>query len=202
DTFKVRLGAQGPRWTVQGINFYRSTQVPWGTLPSNPPSASPSVSASASPSVSPSASRSPSASPSVSSSAPAGALANGGFESGSLSPWTGARCSIVASPVRSGTKALAGSVTASDTAQCQQTVTVQPNRTYNLNAYVQGSYVYIGATGTGVNASTWTPGTNGAYAPLSVTFTTGASTTSVTVFVHGWYGQPSYYADDFTLTAG
>ncbi|MEV8516797.1 family 20 glycosylhydrolase [Dactylosporangium sp. NPDC051484] len=199
DTFKVRLGAQGPRWTLQGINFYRSTQVPWGTLPSNPPSASPSASASASPSAS--ASRSPSASPSASSSAPAGALANGGFESGSLSPWTGARCSVVASPVRSGTKALAGSVTASDTAQCEQTVTVQPNRTYKLNAYVQGSYVYIGATGTGVNVSTWTPGTGSAYAPLSVTFTTGASTTSVTVFVHGWYGQPSYYADDFTLTA-
>ena len=33
DTFKVRLGAQGPRWTVQGINFYRSPQVPWATAP-------------------------------------------------------------------------------------------------------------------------------------------------------------------------
>jgi N-acetyl-beta-hexosaminidase len=33
DTFKVRLGAQGPRWTVQGINYYRSPQVPW-TSPS------------------------------------------------------------------------------------------------------------------------------------------------------------------------
>jgi len=31
DTFKVRLGAQGPRWTVQGINFYSSPQVPWST---------------------------------------------------------------------------------------------------------------------------------------------------------------------------
>jgi N-acetyl-beta-hexosaminidase len=31
DTFKVRLGAQGPRWTVQGINYYSSPQVPWGT---------------------------------------------------------------------------------------------------------------------------------------------------------------------------
>ncbi|MEV0460923.1 family 20 glycosylhydrolase [Catellatospora methionotrophica] len=33
DTFKVRLGAQGPRWTLQNINFYRSTQVPWATPP-------------------------------------------------------------------------------------------------------------------------------------------------------------------------
>jgi hexosaminidase len=29
NTFKARLGAQGPRWTVQGINFYASPQVPW-----------------------------------------------------------------------------------------------------------------------------------------------------------------------------
>ncbi|MFF5227480.1 family 20 glycosylhydrolase [Dactylosporangium sp. NPDC000521] len=201
DTFKVRLGAQGPRWTVQGINYYRSPQVPWSTLPSASPSVSPSASRSASPSasVSPSASRSPSPSASVSS-PPAGVLANGGFETGSLAPWTGSRCSVVTSPVRSGTRALTGAVTAGDTAQCQQTVTVLPNRTYRLTGYVQGSYVYIGATGTGVNASTWTPGTGNTYAPLSVTFTTGATTTSVTVFVHGWYGQPSYYADDFSLT--
>ncbi|GIF63810.1 hypothetical protein Ais01nite_18450 [Asanoa ishikariensis] len=33
DTFKVRLGAQGPRWTTQGISFYRSPQVPWATAP-------------------------------------------------------------------------------------------------------------------------------------------------------------------------
>ncbi len=31
DTFKLRLGAQGPRWTVMGIDFYRSPQVPWRT---------------------------------------------------------------------------------------------------------------------------------------------------------------------------
>jgi hexosaminidase len=27
--FRQRLAAQGPRWKVQGINYYRSTQVPW-----------------------------------------------------------------------------------------------------------------------------------------------------------------------------
>ncbi|MDG6102745.1 hypothetical protein Daura_41490 [Dactylosporangium aurantiacum] len=71
---------------------------------------------------------------------------------------------------------------------------------YRLTGYVPGSHVSIGATGTGVDASPWTPGTGNAYAPLTVTFTTGAATTSVTVCVHGWYGQPSYYADDFTFT--
>ncbi|GAA0254213.1 family 20 glycosylhydrolase [Saccharothrix mutabilis subsp. mutabilis] len=46
DAFKVRLGAQAPRWTAMGIDFYRSPQVPWDnggtttttTTTSNPPS--------------------------------------------------------------------------------------------------------------------------------------------------------------------
>lgn len=29
DSFKVRLGAQGARWTALGVNFYRSPQIPW-----------------------------------------------------------------------------------------------------------------------------------------------------------------------------
>lgn len=29
DDFRVRLAAQGPRWDVEGVNFYRSPQVPW-----------------------------------------------------------------------------------------------------------------------------------------------------------------------------
>jgi hexosaminidase len=29
DEFKVRLGAQAPRWSALGINFYRSPTVPW-----------------------------------------------------------------------------------------------------------------------------------------------------------------------------
>ena len=29
DDFKARLGAQAPRWTALGVNFYRSPQVPW-----------------------------------------------------------------------------------------------------------------------------------------------------------------------------
>ncbi|MFD0203022.1 family 20 glycosylhydrolase [Saccharothrix carnea] len=29
DAFRLRLGAQAPRWTAMGIDFYRSPQVPW-----------------------------------------------------------------------------------------------------------------------------------------------------------------------------
>ncbi|MEZ0068435.1 chitinase [Streptacidiphilus sp. MAP12-20] len=127
-------------------------------------------------------------------------LTNGDFETGTLSGWScSALDSVVSTPVHGGSHALQGAANSSDNAQCTQTVSVLPNTTYTLAGYVQGNYVYIGATGTGVNASNWTPGAS-SYTQLSTTFTTGASTTSVQVFTHGWYGQGTYYADDITLT--
>ncbi|MFF9092276.1 carbohydrate binding domain-containing protein [Streptomyces sp. NPDC014802] len=124
-------------------------------------------------------------------------LGNAGFESGSLSPWscTGNLGSVVSSPVHGGTKALAGAVTSSDIARCSQTVAVQPNTTYSLSGWVRGSYVYLGVDG---GASTWTSSPS-AYSQLSVSFTTGASQTSATIYVHGWYAQGTYYADDISL---
>ncbi|MFE4362069.1 carbohydrate binding domain-containing protein [Kitasatospora sp. NPDC056800] len=129
-------------------------------------------------------------------------LANGGLESGALGPWS---CSAdtgsaVDSGAHSGTYALKGAVGASDTAQCGQTVSVQPNTTYTLSAWVQGRYVYLGATGSGVtDPATWTAG-GADWQQLSTSFTTGAATTSVTVYLHGWYGQGGYLADDIALT--
>ncbi len=124
-------------------------------------------------------------------------LTNPGFESGGLSPWscTGNLGSVVSSPVHGGSRALQGAVTASDDAQCSQTVAVQPNTTYTLSGWVRGSYVYLGVDG---GASTWTTSPS-AYSRLSVSFTTGASQTSATLYVHGWYAQGSYYADDISL---
>ncbi|POX45411.1 chitinase [Streptomyces sp. Ru71] len=124
-------------------------------------------------------------------------LGNAGFESGSLSPWscTGNLGSVVSSPVHGGTKALAGAVTSGDIAKCGQTVAVQPNTTYTLSGWVRGSYVYLGVDG---GASTWTSSPS-AYSQLSVSFTTGASQTSATIYVHGWYAQGTYYADDISL---
>ena len=29
EDFRVRLGAQAPRWQALGVNFYRSPQIPW-----------------------------------------------------------------------------------------------------------------------------------------------------------------------------
>lgn len=123
-------------------------------------------------------------------------LGNPGFETGTLSPWTcsGGLGSVVTSPVHSGTRALAGAASSSDNARCAQTVSVLANTAYSLTAWVRGNYVYLGVNG---GASTWT--TSGSYTQLTVNFTTGASQTSVEVYLHGWYGQGTYYADDVSL---
>jgi chitinase len=107
---------------------------------------------------------------------------------------------VVSSPVHGGSHALLAAVSNSDDAQCSQTITVSANTKYTLSGWVEGAYVYIGVTGTGTtDVSTWTPSTGAAYGQLSVAFTTGASTTSVTIWVHGWYAQGTYYADDFSV---
>ena len=86
---------------------------------------------------------------------------------------------MVSSPVNSGTKALQGAASNSDNAQCTQTVAVQANTAYVLTAWVRGNYVYLGVTG---GASTWTPSAT-AYTKLTVNFTTGASQTSIEVYL-------------------
>ncbi|WP_207755698.1 chitinase [Nonomuraea cypriaca] len=132
--------------------------------------------------------------------AAANILANPGFEAG-LSGWTCSATSgaqAVPSPAHGGTQALRATPQGNDHARCQQTVNVRPGTTYQLSAWVQGTYVFLGATGTGVEASTWgAPG--GQWGQLRTSFTTGASATSVTVYVNGWYGQSAYLADDVVL---
>ena len=125
---------------------------------------------------------------------------NGGYESG-LSNWTCTAGSgtTVSSPVHGGSAALKGTPVGQDNAQCTQAVAVKPNSTYTLSAWLQGGYAYLGVTGTGTtDVSTWTPD-SASWKQLSTTFTTGASTTSVMVYTHGWYGQAPYYADDLSV---
>ncbi|MGI5514230.1 chitinase [Streptomyces sp. CA-106131] len=125
---------------------------------------------------------------------------NAGFESG-LANWTCAAGSgtTVSSPAHGGSAALKATPAGQDYAQCSQTVAVKPNSTYTLSAWVQGGYTFLGATGTGTtDVSTWTPDST-SWKQLSTTFTTGASTSSVTVYLHGWYGQAAYYADDVSV---
>ncbi|MGA5217374.1 chitinase [Streptomyces cinereoruber] len=127
---------------------------------------------------------------------------NAGFENG-LANWA---CSAgsgaaVSSPVRTGTGALRAAPAGLDNAKCVQTVTVKPNSTYTLSAWVQGGYAYLGASGTGTgtgSVSTWTPDSP-SWKQLTTTFTTGASTTSVEIYTHGWYGTSPYLVDDVSV---
>ncbi|MFF4666044.1 glycosyl hydrolase family 18 protein [Streptomyces sp. NPDC001282] len=125
-------------------------------------------------------------------------LVNGDFETGSPSPWT---CesggSVVPTPVHGGGHALAVAGTASQTGECAQTLTLAPSTAYTLSGWLQGSYGYLGVRGD-ASASAW--GSSSGYAKQSVTFTTG-STGKVTVYVHGWYGQGTVYADDLAVTS-
>ncbi|WP_420717193.1 chitinase [Streptomyces sp. H27-G5] len=125
---------------------------------------------------------------------------NGGFEAG-LDGWScpGGGAVAVTAPVHGGSSALKATPAGQDNARCAQTVTVKPDSTYTLSAWVQGAYVYLGAAGTGTtDVSVWTQ-TPGAWKQLSTTFRTGAATTSVTVYTHGWYGRPAHFTDDVTL---
>ncbi|MFF1452235.1 chitinase [Streptomyces sp. NPDC058274] len=123
---------------------------------------------------------------------------NGGFEAG-LDGWTCSAGSTVNSPVRSGSSALKATPAGSDYAQCAQTVTVKPDAQYTLAGYARGSYVYLGASGTGTtDVSTWTQSAPD-WQRLATTFRTGPSTTKVTIYTHGWYGTGAYYADDVSL---
>ncbi|MFD5631077.1 chitinase [Streptomyces sp. NPDC127072] len=125
---------------------------------------------------------------------------NAGYESG-LANWTcsAGSGSTVSSPVHGGAGALKGTPAGQDNAKCTQAVAVKPNSTYTLSAWVQGGYSYLGVTGTGTtDVSTWTPD-SASWKQLTTTFTTGSSTTSVTVYTHGWYGQAAYYADDLSV---
>lgn len=122
-------------------------------------------------------------------------MVNGGFETGDLSAWT---CNsgdiVVTSPVHSGSRALQMTPSSSTTGECDQTIAVQPNHTYTLSAFLDGPFAYVGIQG---GASTWTTSTS--YTQLTVTFTTSASTTSVTIFVHGWYAQGNVFVDDVSV---
>ncbi|MEW2587119.1 chitinase [Streptomyces virginiae] len=125
---------------------------------------------------------------------------NGGFEAG-LDGWScsGGSGATVTAPVHGGSSALKATPAGQDNARCSQSVTVKPDSTYTLGAWVQGAYVYLGASGTGTtDVSVWTQ-SPGAFKQLTTTFRTGPSTTSVTVHTHGWYGQPAHVTDDVTL---
>lgn len=134
---------------------------------------------------------------------------NPGFEiaASSLAEWgsvPGWRCTggpaegALTPQAHSGANALAVTPAGADSrAECAQTLAVQPNTTYTYSAWVKGSYVFLGATGTGRDvAPSWTETTGGGWQQLTTRFTTGPTATSVRLYVHGWYEQGPIAVDD------
>lgn len=132
----------------------------------------------------------------LSSSAAINLMTNGTFESGSLAGWScsAGTGSVVSGSAYAGSYALQGAPTSGDHARCNQTVSVKPSSTYTLSAWVKGPNVYLGADG---GTSIWS--SNTAWNKLTTTFTTSASASTVTVYLHGWYGQTPYQADEVVL---
>lgn len=158
-----------------------------------PPTPTPTQTGTATPTPTPSPTNTPTPTPTPN---PGGNLVvNGDFETGNLSGWTcNAGDVVVSSPVHGGSRALQITPSSSTTGECDQAISVQANHTYTLTAFVNGPYAFLGIQ---AGASNWT--TSSSYTKLSVTFTTGTSQTSVTIFVHGWYGQPNVFVDDVSL---
>jgi hypothetical protein len=98
--------------------------------------------------------------------------------------------------VHSGQFALEIVPTDSTLGECEQTVEVLPNTTYTLQAYIQGKVAFIGFKGGPVFYTAEQNNSN--YTVLNYTFKTGSST-SLTIFVEGWYAQGVDYVDDFSL---
>jgi chitinase len=120
-------------------------------------------------------------------------VTNPGFETGNLTGWScDAGDVVVTSPVHGGTHALQLNPSSATTGQCTQTISVVANTSYTLSAYVDGPYAYLGVNGYN---STWT--SSSSYTQLSYTFI--PTTTTVTIYVHGWYAQGSVDVDDVAL---
>ncbi|WP_196279170.1 fibronectin type III domain-containing protein [Catellatospora vulcania] len=92
-----------------------------------------------------------------------------------------------------GSRALAAAPTATGAGRCAQTIPVQPGGVYTLSAWVRGGYAFLGHD----QGVAWTP-PSAAWTRLTTGFT--ATSDTVTVYLHGWYAQDAFTADDVVLT--
>ncbi|WP_019075293.1 right-handed parallel beta-helix repeat-containing protein [Streptomyces hokutonensis] len=131
-------------------------------------------------------------------------LSNAGFETGSLSPWTqasGTASSVTASNSRTGADAL---TTAASGSGANQSLTgLTPSTTYLLTGWgkvaTAGETLAIGVKNFG-GTETYTNVASTSYSQAAILFTTGASTTTATVYC--WKnagGAGAGYCDDLAV---
>ena len=130
---------------------------------------------------------------------------NPGFEYGSLSPWVGWNdASVVADSAHSGNDSLRVAATPSSwtgSAATQVLTGLEPSTTYTLTGWGRldedSGVAAIGVTDFGGDDTyQCVPSTD--YTQLTVTFTTGASSTSATIYA--WGGSGVAHFDDFDLS--
>ncbi|MEV6110540.1 discoidin domain-containing protein [Streptomyces sp. NPDC051940] len=126
-------------------------------------------------------------------------VANPGFESGQLGGWNG-NASVTASGARSGTRAatFAGAGNGVNT-----TVTgLRPDTTYTFSGYLRsataGDFVHLGVKDYGGTELSIPVGA-ASYSPVSVTFTTGATSTTANLYAYKNSGTAQAWFDDFML---
>ncbi|MEV3853407.1 right-handed parallel beta-helix repeat-containing protein [Streptomyces sp. NPDC050095] len=128
-------------------------------------------------------------------------VANGGFESGARTPWTGSSSFVADNSVRhSGSwSARLGPAPSS----AEQVVTVEPNTTYTLSGWgrvdAYDSQLALGIKNFGGTETRVPLFTDTAWAAGSISVTTGAATTRATVYCYARTGTGHGWCDDVRL---
>ncbi|WP_020521880.1 carbohydrate binding domain-containing protein [Catelliglobosispora koreensis] len=128
--------------------------------------------------------------------------ANGGFETGSISPWTQYLRGVIdtSSPHSGSYNVKVGPYPGS----VEQVVTVTPNTTYRLDGWGKVSstdtQVVIGVKNYGGTETRAPAFTTSSYTYGSVTFTTGSTNTTARIYCYARVGTGYGYCDDITLT--
>ncbi|MHA0856880.1 carbohydrate binding domain-containing protein [Paenibacillus sp. CMAA1364] len=127
-------------------------------------------------------------------------VANDGLESGNMSPWTNWNtASVVNNNARSGAYALQLS---SGQGSAEQIVNLAPNTTYTFSGYAKTANsaqpVRIGVKNYG-GVEKYVTITSTGYTLGSVTFTTGSSNTTATIYLYKPAGSGNAYGDDFVI---
>jgi beta-glucanase (GH16 family) len=128
-------------------------------------------------------------------------MTNGGFETGTISPWTswGGTVTAVTGNARTGSYSI--KETGAECSAEQIVTGLSPNTTYIFSGWgkvsAQGQSVTIGVKNYG-GSSVGTPITTTAYSQGSVSFTTGSTNTSATLYFYK-PAAGTIYGDDFYL---
>ncbi|MGW1343229.1 GH39 family glycosyl hydrolase [Kribbella sp. NPDC002412] len=128
-------------------------------------------------------------------------VANPGFQSGQLSGWTATgNGTVAATGGRSG--AAVATFTGAGNGVLTTVTGLTPNTRYTFSGYLKSADpVYLGVKNYG-GPETSSPVSTAPYSPTSVTFTTGAGSTTATLYAYKNSGTAKAWFDDFALVAG